>query len=67
MTHEEYSARLRLGERALALVLRHEWAGTANPDSDDDDCCVHCGGDETPGHKPGCEWGAICDAARALG
>lgn len=62
-----------LGKRALALVLKHEFVNRPRHVNDGDgyfdtmECyeCPECGHEQE--HKPGCEWGALCEEARRLG
>ncbi len=57
-----------LGKRALAMVMKHEFAGG-------DDTCPECGGGNPerrnpytrPGHDHDCEWGRIVKAAKEIG
>jgi hypothetical protein len=51
--------RLALGERAISLLVNHEWPGDA--------ICPECNASEytAKGHKPGCEWDAIVKEAKA--
>jgi hypothetical protein len=52
-----------LGKRALALVIANEWAGERELATS---LCVECCARESEGHSPGCEWGAVVAAAKAL-
>lgn len=59
-----------LGKRALALILAHEWCGREwdSPGSDSklEAACPRCERLMSEGHGDGCEWGALCEAARRL-
>lgn len=66
-----------LGQRALALVLKHEWSGRGSCEGGDSNpACPECEVDEKfyedgrgwveREHKPGCAWGAVCEEARRI-
>lgn len=58
-----------LRRRALPLVVKHEWASMRTDDGVVVMACPECRGapeDSTPGHRPGCEWGAIVAGARKM-
>lgn len=63
--------------RLLALVLKHEWCAPTEHGNEYGGRCPECGTPREIGggsignvvgipqqHKAGCEWGAVCDAAR---
>lgn len=62
ITPAEFSARVQLGERALAMLLNVENHPTWEP-------CPSCGtvADKLEEHPPHCEWKSIVEAAKALG
>lgn len=66
--------REEIGRRALALLLKHEWA-SSEPDGYGGEwpVCPECGAHKYDGvgndntHKPGCAWSAIVAEAKKLG
>lgn len=81
MSREDFDVTpLQLAQRALALVLKHEWCAPTEHGNESGGRCPECeapkdllvgslGGmvGQSQSHKPGCAWGAIVAAAKEIG
>jgi hypothetical protein len=76
---QDVPALLRMLERALALIVKHEWCAGDEDGAAHEGQCPECDGEAVSrytrpsgepspaGHTPDCEWGRIIAEARAMG